>query len=146
MSSLSRLMILLSPATTDKENTRVNFKWFSMKTLVFSLCYIGLGAAPFLVSSLTGFTSHLVLDQTKNIIDTGSQFATLAALSTYSTFPFVLTTGVPAISGLALAKDLTSPKYGLIFILGIILAIFVQISGNAQLKNQPNVCSNCILN
>ena len=131
MSSLSRLMILLSQATTDTEKTRVNFKWLSMKTFVFSLFYFGFGASSNLVAYLTGFTDQMSsLDPTKNIIDVGSQFASFVVLGASQTFPFFFTSGIPSISGLALAKDLTTPKYGLVFILGSLLTTFATIPGN----------------
>ena len=121
MSSLSRLMILLSPATTDRGKTRVNFRWLSWKTLLFALGYFGLGFATSLVSYLTGFTDQLSLDKTKNIIDTGSQIASFAVLFATNTLPFLLASGIPSISRLALAKEMTSPKYGLVFVLGSLL-------------------------
>ena len=134
MSKLSKLMILLSPATTDRLKSRVNFKWFSIKTLVFSLCYYGLGAGANVVGYLTGFTNQMSsLDLgTKNIIDTGTLFATLAVMVASQTFPFFFASGIPSISGLALAKDLTIPKYGLLLILGSILGVFAAIPGNGS--------------
>ena len=127
----SRMMILITPATTDREYTRVSFKWFSWKTLMFSLCYFGLGAVPHLVSYLTGLTSQMSsLDQTGNVIDTGSQFANIASIVASQTFPFFLASGIPSISQLALAKDFTIPKYGLVFILGRLLMILAGIAGN----------------
>ena len=131
MSSLSRLMILLSPATTDREKTMVNFKWLSRKTFVFSLFYFGFGAASNLVAYLTGFTDQMTsLDATKNIIDTGSQFVSFAILVACQTFPYFFASGIPSISGLALAKDLSSPKYGLVFIFGTLLNTLAAIPGN----------------
>ena len=131
MWKLSRMMILLSPATTDRGNTRVNFKWLSWKTLVFTLCYVGLLAAANLVNFLTGFNSQIYsLDQTTNIIDTGSEFAHLAVRVATITLPFIFASGLPFISGLALKKDLTSPNIGLVFILGSLLNMFAELFGN----------------
>ena len=140
MSSLSRLMILLSPATTDSENKRVNFKWLSMKTLMFSLGFFGLGTAANIIAYMTGFTSELSMDNTKSIIDIGSQIASLAVMAATTAFPFLFASGIPSISKLALAKDMTSSKYGLVFILGSLLGF---LSGNlgkcsTHTKPQPN--------
>ena len=68
MSSLSRLMILLSPATTDMGKTRLNIKWLSLKTSVFSICYFGLLIGTNLIGYLTGFISQLSMGKTKSSI------------------------------------------------------------------------------
>ena len=124
-------MIKLSPATTDREKTLVKFKWISTKTLLFFLCYMGLGGGVTLVSYLTGFTNQMSkVHKTKNIIDTGSLFASFAVLAASNTLPFFFASGIPTISGLAFAKDLTIPKYGSVFILGSLLNTFAGILGN----------------
>ena len=125
MSSLSRLMILLSPATTDKENTRVNFKWFSVKVFVYTICNFGPFAGTNLISYFTGFNdqlSGLNPATSKNIIDIGSELASMAVAVSASVFPFLFASGIPSISGLALSRDLTGPKYGLVFVFGSLLA------------------------
>ena len=129
MSKLSQLIIKLSPATTDRGNTRVNFKWLSMKTLVFSFCYFGFGFGGALVGYLTGFTSQMSLNLTKSIIDTGSLMASGVVLLATNTLPFLLASGIPSIHELALAKDLTCPKYGLVFIFGSLLYTIALILG-----------------
>ena len=125
-------MIKLSPATTDKENTMVNSKLMCRKALVFSICYFGLGSGG----------GHQSNDQSKNIINTGFQFASAAVLLAPNTLPIVLASGVwslesgvPCISGLALAKDLTSPKYGNVFIFGSLLYAIALTLGKP--KRQP---------
>ena len=125
MSKVSRWMILLSPATMDRENTRVNFKWFSVKLLMYSLCNFGPFAIVNLVSYLTGLNaqlSDLNPAKSKNIIDTGSELASMAVAVSASVFPFLFASGIPSISGLALTRDLASPKYGKVFIFGSLLA------------------------
>ena len=125
MSRVSRLMILLSPATTDREKTRVNFKWFSVKLFLYSLCYFGLFAIVNLVSYLTGLNdqlSDLNPFKSKNIIDAGSELASMAVAVSAFVFPFLFASGIPSISGLALTKDLASPKYGKVYIFGSLLA------------------------
>ena len=130
MSKFSRLMIKVSPATTDRGNTRVNFKKLSLKTVVFSILYLGFLPASNLVNYLTGFTDQLSLVKAKSIIDTGSQFANLAVITASMSLPFFFASGIPSISRLALAKDLTCPKYGLVFILGSLLYGIALILGN----------------
>lgn len=136
MSSLSQLMILLSPASTDKGNTGLNFKWLSWKTLLFSLGYFGLGSASSFVQKLTGFSDQLSFGETKSIIDRGSQFANFAVLAAIFTLPFFFTSGVPSVSGHALAKDLTSPKYGLVFSLGGLLNSIASILGIISIQSK----------
>ena len=88
---------------------------------------------------LTGFTDQMSsLDPTKNIIDVGSQFASFVVLGASQSFPFFFFSGIPSIFGLALAKDLTIPKYGLVFILGSLLTTVATIPGNysAQVATQ----------
>ena len=140
MSSLSRLVILLSPATTDRGNNRLSFKWLSMKTLVFSLCYFGLGFGAYLVSYLTGFMDQMSLGKTGSIIETGSKLASGAVMAATYTLPFILASGIPSISELALAEDLTCPKYGLSFILGSLLHAIASIFGNISTHSKYNPC------
>ena len=85
--------VSLSPATTDMENTRVKFKWFSAKSLVHCLCNFGPFAGANLVGYLTGSNDQLsVLNPPKsqNIIDTGSEVASFAVAVSVSVFPLPL--------------------------------------------------------
>ena len=130
MSKLSRVTILLTPATSDMMKKRVKFKMLSVKTVVFTICYFGLAVGVSLVSYLTGFSQQLSsIDQTKSIIDTGSKFASFAVMAACQAFPFLIAHGIPSISGLALANDLTSPKYGLLLIFGNLLSPFAFFLG-----------------
>ena len=123
MSKLSRLMILLSPATYHRENAMVNFNWFSVKTLVYVLCLFGPFAVVDLIGYKTGFHQQMFsLDQTKNIIDTGSQVAGFAMMVASSALPFLFASGIPSVTELALRSNLAHPKYGLVFIFGSLLA------------------------
>ena len=106
--------VSLSPATTNMENTRVKFKWFSAKSLVHCLCNFGPFAGANLVGYLTGFNDQMsVLNPPKsqNIIDTGSELASFAVAVSASVFPFLFASGIPSFSGLARTGDLASPKY-----------------------------------
>ena len=134
MSSLSRLMILLSPATTDRDNSRVYFKWLSLKTFVFGLCFFGLFLGVDLFGYQTGFYKHISsLNQVegRNIIDYGSQLASFAMMPAQSALPFFFASGTPSISQLALTSDLRWPNYGLMYICGSLLAASYVILGKA---------------
>ena len=128
-------MIKLSPATTDRENTRVDFKWFSLKTLLFSLFYFGLGAGASLVAYFTGFSKQMSEEKNKNVIDTGTKVSNFAVAAASLTLPFLIASGIPSISGLALAKDLTFPSYGLVFILGSLISLLAGIPGMTDAVN-----------
>ena len=104
---------------------------------MFSICYFGLATAPHLVGYLTGFTNQLSLGKTKTIIDAGSQIASAAVNGATMILPFLLASGIPSIPGLALAKDLTCPKYGLVFILGSLLYAIAFILGNILTLEGP---------
>ena len=124
MSKLSRATIMLTPANIDIMKKRVKFKMLSVKTVVFTISYFGLAVGVSLVSYLTEFSQQLSnFDQTKtkSIIDTGSKFASYAVMAASQAFPFLIAHGTPSISGLALAHDLTSPKYGRMLIFGNLL-------------------------
>ena len=98
---------------------------------MFSLCYFGIGFSSNLVVYLTGFADQMSsLGETKNIVDTGSQIASFSVLLASNTVPFLLATGIPCVSELALAKDLSFPKYGLVLILGSLLYTVSLILGN----------------
>ena len=130
MSKLSRLMILLSPATYDRENAKVNFKWFSVKTSLYVLCFFGPFLVVDLIGYLTGFHQQILsLDPTKNIIDIGSQVAAFAMLIASSALPFLFGSGIPSVTELALRSDLAHPKYGLLFIFGSLLSTVYVILG-----------------
>ena len=61
-----------------------------------------------------------------------SNFAVVAASLT---LPFLIASGIPSISGLALAKDLTFPSYGLVFILGSLISLLAGIPGMTDAVN-----------
>ena len=146
MSSLSQLIILLSPATIDRQNSRINFKWVSRKALVFCLCFFGLFLGVNLFGHLTGFYQHLsTLNQleSRNIIDYGSILASFAMMPAQSAFPFFFASGSPFISELAMTSDLMWPNHGLLYTGGSLLAASYIYLGKAGSKiagpNQSNV-------
>ena len=148
MSSLSQLIILLSPATIDRQNSRLNFKWISRKTLVFGLCFFGPFLGVNLFGYLTGFYQHLSsLNQleSRNIIDYGSILASFAMMPAQSAFPFFFASGAPFITEVAMTSDLRWPNHGLLYTCGSLLAASYMYLGKAGLKisghSQSNVPS-----
>ena len=119
MSWLSRMVILISPASVDQGWTVVKFKFFSRSTLLYFVIYFGPMLLAVIVSFFNGeiiqFVTKCFFDTlaTYNVMDSISLFVMTTALPLSTMIPFAAFTGVPSISSLALAEDLLWPKYGL---------------------------------
>ena len=133
MSWLSRMVILISPASVDQGWTVVKFKFFSRSFLLYFVIYSGPILLAVIVSVFNGEIIQVVTKcffdtlATYNIMDSISIFVMITALPLSALIPFAAFTGVPSISSLALAEDLLWPKYGLCSLSGA--AFF--ISANA---------------
>ena len=133
MSWLSRMVILISPASVDQGWTVVKFKFFSRSFLLYFVIYSGPILLAVIVSVFNGEIIQVVTKcffdtlATYNVMDSISLFVMTTALPLSTMIPFAAFTGVPSISSLALAEDLLWPKYGLCSLSGV--AFF--ISANA---------------
>ena len=127
MSWLCRMIILISPASVDKGWTAIKFKFFSRATFLHLLFFFGPMPILLLASAIDGDHSRIVYKslvftfETYNLIDSLSVFFMMLVLPLSCAIPFLMATGIPCISSLALARDLSWPKYGIIGPLGAFL-------------------------
>ena len=136
MSWLSKIFILISPASLDKESyTTVKFKFFSRATLFHSLFLFGPMLLAILASAING--NHLQIlskswvftYETYNTVDFVSVLMMSLILPFSFISPFLIAIGSPSIPSLALAQDLTWPKNGGWSILGTILLLTAEVFG-----------------
>ena len=125
MSKLVWLVVKLLPVTTNKDFTEATFKLFSFKTFAFCLFFIGPVLATTIVLQMTGVMAESLKQMVNmnNIIDQGSVLATFASFGIFILSPFLVSSGIPAVSMIALASDLRWPKYGLLVVVATILNI-----------------------
>ena len=131
MSQLSRIVLKLTPAKTANE--RLHFKMFSLKTLLFSMCFFGVFGLGSIVNYFTGYSEQVTKTRSGNIdnvIDLLSQISSMIILSAFNSVPYLVASGLPKISELALDKDLRFPKYGLLFMAGCLLGLASLLMGN----------------
>ena len=112
MSWLSKIFILISPASLDKESyTTVKFKFFSRATLLHSLFLFGPMLLAILASAING--NHLQIlskswvftYETYNTVDFVSVIMMSLILPFSFVSPFLIAIGIPSIPSLALAQD-----------------------------------------
>ena len=141
MSWLSRMVILISPASVDQEWTVVKFKFFSKATLIYLAIFFVPVFLWLLVTVIDGNLIQLTIKcvvgavATYNIMDLISIFSMISILHLSTMIPLALSTGVPWISSLALADDLTWPKYGFCGILGAAFFISANALGELVLNS-----------
>ena len=119
----------------------MTFKFLSLKTLLHCTWYL----APTVTIVLLHNTQimqdaqkiNLEVWAARNLIDRLSQFATFAFSALFTLFPFLIASGLPKISELALASDLRFPKYGKRTLLAILCHLGTQICGK-WLNNQSS--------
>ena len=127
MSRLCRMIIVISPASVDQGWTAVKFKFFSKATLLHILFFFGPMPILVLASIFNGDHSQIVMKslvsafETYNLIDFLSLSFLMLILPMSCAIPFLMSTGIPCVSRLALARDLCWPKYGILGPLGSFL-------------------------
>ena len=136
MSKLVWFLVKLSPVSTNQAFTEAKFKFFSLKTLIFCLGCYGPTVTLNIVGQVTGYTYEVTKHMTisKNKIDQGSMLATSVVAGCTVLFPFLVSSGIPAISMIALASDLRWPKYGLMVVVSTLLTITAQIFGKVPFR------------
>ena len=124
-----RLSYLLS----SRERREVNFKFLSLKTLLHCLWYFAPPATIVLLSSTQIMKDakkiSLEVLATRNLIDRLSQYTIYSFGALFTLYPFLIASGLPKISELALATDLKFPKYGKRILLSMMLHLATQIFG-----------------
>ena len=136
MSKLVWFLVKLSPVSTNQGFTEAKFKFFSLKTLIFCLGCYGPTVALTTVGQVTGYTSEVtkLMTITKNKIDQGSMLATSVVAGCTVIFPFLVSSGIPALSTIALASDLRWPKYGLMVVLSTLMTITAGMFGKVLFR------------
>ena len=121
---------------STRERREVTFKFLSLKTLIHCLWYFAPATTIVLL-----YNTQIMQDAQKinlevwaarNLIDRLSQFATFAFSSLFTLYPFLIASGLPKISELALASDLKFPKYGKRIQLSLLLHLVSQIIGGSN--------------
>ena len=127
MSWLCRMIIFISPASVDKGWTAIKFKFFSRSTFLHLFFFFGPMPILVLASCINGDHSQIMMKswvgtfETYNLVDALSVFFMMLALPMACIIPFLMSTGISSISSLALARDLSWPKYGIFGPLGAFL-------------------------
>ena len=144
MSWLSKIFILISPASLDKESYTVKFKFFSRATLFHSLFLFGPMLLAILASAINGNHLQIISKswvftyETYNTVDFVSVFMMSLILPFSFISPFLIAIGSPSIPSLALAHDLTWPKNGGWSILGTILLLTAEVFGKRAVPRQKD--------
>ena len=135
MSRLSRIIVILTPASMDvwvaiilwliwgsicllsfRARREITFKLLSVKTLIHCIWYFAPIAAIFFLYNMEIMQDAKKLSQEalaeKNLIDQLSQHTMFSFGGLFVLHPFLIASGLPNISELALATDLRFPKYG----------------------------------
>ena len=111
MSWLSKIFILISPASLDKESYTVKFKFFSKATLFHSLFLFGPMLLAILASAINGNHLQIISKswvftyETYNTVDFFSVIMMSLILPFSFISPFLIAIGSPSIPSLALAQD-----------------------------------------
>ena len=135
MSWLCKMIIIMSPISVDKGWTNLKFKFFSRATLLHLLFFFGPMLLLVLASIINGNHNQIVMKswvstfETYNSVDSFSVFFMMLILPLSCAIPFLMSTGIPSISSLALAGDLFWPKYGIFGPLGSFLFWAANILG-----------------
>ena len=119
MSWISRIFIILTPASVNKTNTEVTFSFWSKKSLFFCLTYFGLLSVAVYLQNMTMISQFKF---STSITDIFTMASTGAAGFGMALLPFFFASGIPLVSKLALDPDLSWPRYGL---LGVTASLLV---------------------
>ena len=118
-----------------RSRQEITYKFFSLKTLKHCVWYF----APMMAATLL-YNTEIMQDQQKiymeivskeNVIDQMSQYIIIIFSVRWSFFPFLMASGLPLISELALATDLKFPKNGGSILLALALLLAAQLLGES---------------
>ena len=127
-----------------RERREVTFKFLSLKTLFHCLWYF----APATTIALL-YNTQIMKDTqkiskevlaAKNMVDRLSHYSIFVFGALFTLYPFLIASGLPKISDLALASDLKFPKYGKRILLSLLVHLVSQIIGgsnNEEEKKNP---------
>ena len=116
-----------------RERREVTFKFLSLKTLIHCLWYFAPSTTIVLLHNTQIMQDTQKISQevlaAKNLIDRLSQYTIFVFGALFTLYPFLIASGLPKISELALASDLKFPKYGKRILLSMLLHVVTQIIG-----------------
>ena len=120
----------------SRERREVTFKFLSLKTLIHCLWYF----APATTIALLHTTQIMQDTQNiaqellaaKNLIDRLSHYSIYVFGALFTLYPFLIASGLPKISELALANDLKFPKFGKRILLSLLVHLVSQIIGGSN--------------
>ena len=158
MSRLSRIIVILTPASMDvwvaiilwmiwgicllsfRARREITFKLLSLKTLIHCIWYFAPIAAIFFLYNMEIMQDAKRLSKEalaeKNLIDQLSQYTMFSFGSLFVFYPFLIASGLPNISELALATDLRFPKYGKRILLCSVFHLATHALCRSNLANQ----------
>ena len=121
---------------STRERREVTFKFLSLKTLIHCLWYFAPATTIVLLYNTqilqdTQKISKEVL-AAKNLVDRLSHYSIFVFGALFTLYPFLIASGLPKISELALASDLKFPKYGKRIILSLLVHLVSQIIGGSN--------------
>ena len=139
MSWLARLIIAISPVSVDDGKSDVKFKFFSRATFLHLLFFYGPMLLFVLASLINGDHSQIVVEslvdtfETYNSVDSLSIFFMMLILPMSIIITVFMSSGIQSIASLALAEDLSWPKYGFLCLVGSFLIFFADVLGEYML-------------
>ena len=114
-----------------RERREVTFKFLSLKTLLHCIWYFAPTATIVLLYNTQIMQDARKISQevlaAKNLVDRLSQFTIFVFGALFTLYPFLIASGLPKISELALANDLKFPKFGKRILLSMLLHLATQI-------------------
>ena len=120
---------------SSRERQEITFKFLSLKTLLHCIWYFAPTATIVLLYNTQIMQDAQNISQeifaAKNLIDRLSQFTIYVFGALFALYPFLIASGLPKISELALATDLKFPKYGKRILLSMMLHVATQIIGES---------------
>ena len=120
---------------SSRERQEITFKFLSLKTLLHCLWYFAPAAIIVLLNNTQMMQDaqeiSLEIVAAKNLIDRLSQYTIYVFGPLFTLYPFLMASGLPKISELALATDLKFPKYGKRILLSMMLHLVSQIIGES---------------
>ena len=121
---------------STRERREVTFKFLSLKTFIHCIWYF----APATTIALL-YNTQIMQDTqkiskevlaAKNLVDRLSHYSIFVFGALFTLYPFLIASGLPKISELALASDLKFPKYGKRIILSLLVHLVSQIIGGSN--------------
>ena len=120
----------------SRERREVTFKFLSLKTLIHCLWYFAPATTIVLLYNTQIMQDTQKISEehlaAKNLVDRLSHYSIFVFGALFTLYPFLIASGLPKISELALASDLKFPKYGKRIILSLLVHLVSQIIGGSN--------------